>query len=46
MISCKMKANGYLIFDYSSLNVYVQDFDLLLSAILMLLFWPFVAGLN
>ena len=28
------------------MNHNVQDFDFLLSAVLMLLFWPFVAGLN
>jgi len=28
------------------INLFVQDFDLLFSPILMLLFWPFVAGLN
>jgi hypothetical protein len=28
------------------MNLIVQDFDLLLSPILMLMFWPFVAGLN
>ena len=28
------------------MNLSVQDYDLLLSSILMLLFWRFVAGLN
>ena len=39
---CEMKTNGYLIFNYSYLDVFlnlnVQDSDRLLSPILMLLF--------
>ena len=41
---CEVKTNGYLVFNYSNLDVFlnfnVQDFDRLLSPIIMLLQCP------